>query len=109
MLIIPQRFCAKSEVWCRGGWRAERSKRQALTLLEKLQREQETARLTGKYPAASCPICFEDLKPIQKKQTDEEGKEAKPSAPPADETLLTSHSASDHGAKQPLLSRRKSR
>ena len=69
-----------------------------MSLLEKLQKEQETAKLTGKYPAASCPICFEDLQPL---------KPAQPSAPPAEHLLEDNESSVS--TSQPLLTKRKSR
>ena len=42
---------------------SRRERNRAKALLDKLKREQAIALRTGQYPAASCPICFEDFNP----------------------------------------------
>lgn len=51
----PWRAC------CRSGFRRRREATVCRTLLQKLKDEQASAVRNQQYPAASCPICFEDL------------------------------------------------
>ena len=46
---------------CRTGAKRRRESRRCKELLEKLKHEQEDAMRHSRYPAASCPICFDDL------------------------------------------------
>lgn len=46
---------------CRSGFRRSREATACRSLLQKLKDEQASAVRNQQYPAASCPICFEDL------------------------------------------------
>ena len=46
---------------CRQGYKHRRESKHCRSLLQKLKDEQSTAVRNQQYPAASCPICFEDL------------------------------------------------
>lgn len=46
---------------CRSGFRRRREATVCRSLLQKLKDEQASAVRNQQYPAASCPICFEDL------------------------------------------------
>ena len=45
----------------RQGHQRTKEQRRCRDLLAKLKAEQETALRSQRYPAASCPICFEEL------------------------------------------------
>ena len=45
----------------RKSWKKRSDEGRVRSLLQRLQAEQATARQQRRYPAASCPICFEDL------------------------------------------------
>ncbi|KAK9797370.1 hypothetical protein WJX73_005978 [Symbiochloris irregularis] len=100
-----------------------RSRRQSVQrsqvqkLLEKLAREQEQARSTGRYPAASCPICFEDFStgpssdaaPSAPPQPGSSKASAAPSAPPLPGTSDEPAPSSKPAVEQPLLGEQKQR
>jgi uncharacterized membrane protein YgcG len=84
-------------------WSSHKEKRQrrsAQAILDKLMREQATAVSTGRYPAVSCPICFDDFEAPPE-----------PSAPPypQDGDADTQAGPSREGADAPLLKRRNSK
>ena len=45
----------------RKNWKKRSDETRVRSLLQRLQAEQATARQQRRYPAATCPICFEDL------------------------------------------------
>ena len=47
--------------FCRSGFKRRREATVCRSLLQKLKHEQASAVRNRQYPAASCPICFEDL------------------------------------------------
>lgn len=48
-------------LFCRSGFKRRREATACRSLLQKLKDEQASAVRNQQYPAASCPICFEDL------------------------------------------------
>ena len=94
-----------SHALCRQSRKSSRCQK----LLDKLKAEQASAMATGRYPAASCPICFEDF---------DSPEDTAPSAPPFEPPAALKKeeggkggvgaTAEEVGPSAPLLTRRRS-